>query len=297
MKYDAVIIDGRHLLYRIAYIYTKKSSLLNSIVYGFIRSCSNIHLELGGELFIAWEGESERNFRFDIFPEYKAKPAPSEETVALLKKMDRQQKLIQRLLAMLGCEQYLGNGGEGDDVIGYLVRTLKSRFDSVAIYSSDSDLRQLVDEKTVLVTPVAGEFIIYTVNRVRVKHGVWPQQIPMLKALTGDKSDKIPGVTGIGPKKAAALLYHYGNVDALIRGAENDSGWPKEVNFKLRKKLLDSENLIRRNMALTTIQQSAILVQAYPKQEGGLNSALALAEDLGLQSIYADMRKLFRGVQ
>jgi len=290
MKFDAIIIDGRHLLHRISHVCSKQSrEFANIIAIGFLGSCQKIHRQWGGKLFMAWEGEG--NFRFDIFPEYKARSEPSEDLAILLRRMDLQQRILQRVLCMLGCEQYLGNGGEGDDVIGYLAEVLKRRFNKIAIYSGDSDLRQLVDAKISTISPVSGSDVVYDVNRVQTEHGVTPEQIPALKALTGDKSDCIPGVEGIGPKKASLLLARYGNLENVFQAARGDSDWVKEINVNLRKRLVDSEPLVRRNLALTTIQTTEKFVRPYPSNESDPRSVLAFIDDLGLRSVIVEVER------
>lgn len=293
MKAEIVIIDGKNLLHRVAHVHSKQQRQFKNIfVQAFLHSCLKIYNLLGGKFIFAWEGSG--NFRFDVYPQYKAKQTPSPELKEMLESMEKQERKLKHLLSTLGFEQYLGNGGEGDDVIGYLSRKFSARGKTVVIYSADSDLRQLVSDFVYTMSPSPEGEVVFNVEAVEKKHGVKPERIPDLKALTGDKSDCIPGVGGIGPKKAIALIQKLGDIESIIAAAQDESmTWAESVNSSLRKWIAVSSIEIRRNLILVTIVSDASLVKEIPPELNEENS-LAFMEDLGIEFPSMILRKLLK---
>jgi DNA polymerase-1 len=121
-----------------------------------------------------------------------------------------------RFVRAAGAQPFLEPGYEADDVLATLARRERRR--PVRIVSSDRDFYQLVSARVLVLRPVRGVSEMQTVDlaAVRAAFGVEPDQIADLKALTGDSSDDIPGVRGIGPKTAAALLRRHRTVEALL---------------------------------------------------------------------------------
>lgn len=202
-------------------------------VYGFLSICLKIHNRYGGVTFVAWEAKRRRdNFRFGLYPEYKNKGEPDEDTLELIKDMAVQEKRLMLMLRLMGVRQYMGVCCEADDVIGRLASTFGKK--QVIIYSGDSDLRQLVTDNIIAVSPGyrGARDQVYTPSQVEEKHGVPPEYIADLKALGGDGSDNIPGVPGIGPKYAAKAIVALGGVEQIIKAAQRGSEWPIAERFK-----------------------------------------------------------------
>ena len=167
--------------------------------------------------------DSGRSWRKDIAPEYKAQRP--EKDHASLGELDR----VQARLRQDGFLLWSAPGMEADDIIASATTQAlaDTRFRHVLIASADKDLMQLVcDRVTVLSTRTWTEL---GPAEVREKFGVPPEKLGGWLALVGDKSDNIPGIPGIGPKKAADLLTRFGDVDGVFRAAmaEDESIKPK----------------------------------------------------------------------
>lgn len=157
---------------------------------------------------VCFDKALETSFRNEIYPEYKANRDPPDE--GLLVQFRYCQKLVRGLgLTCLSDTRY-----EADDLIGTLASLAQSRSVPVTIVSADKDLAQLVGP--------ADEQWDYARDRrwdeagVLKRFGVRPDQMADLLALSGDSVDNIPGIRGIGPTTAAALLSHFDSLEGLF---------------------------------------------------------------------------------
>ena len=178
-------------------------------------------------------------FRNEIYPQYKANrpPMPSELREQILP--------IHEIIRAMGLELIIVDGVEADDVIGTLARMATEAKREAIISSSDKDMAQLVNEQVRVVDSMSDK--VFDPPGVREKWGVEPRQIVDLLALTGDTSDNIPGVPGVGPKTAAKWLGQYGTVANLMQKAE-------EIGGKVGEKLRDSLELIPLSQDLARIR-------------------------------------------
>lgn len=238
MKFDKMILDGRHLLWRTSDAFSNLSTKIGgeemSIggVYGFINISSRIFEKWRAPVCVAWEGEGV-NFRYKLYPGYKNRDKPDPQRIEISRELNRQESILKGILTAIGVTQYYGVDCEADDVIGNLSVNSSGR---VAIYSGDSDLRQLVVPNSVwTVSPAFGKNPekVYGIDEVFQKHGVFPSQIADLKALSGDSSDGIPGVPSIGPKTAATLLSHYVTLKKVFEGAAKNEDWPTAQRYRV----------------------------------------------------------------
>lgn len=266
-------MDGRHLLWRCADAFQQLTAELGGEeigtggMYGFLAVCLKIHHRYGGVAFVAWEAKNRKdNFRCKLYPQYKDKGEPDEDTLELIRDMAKQEKRLMAMLRLMGVRQYMGVRCEADDVIGTLAKKFDGR--EVIIYSGDSDLRQLVTNTTTAVSPGyrGSRDVVYTSEAVEEKHGVPPKFIPDLKALAGDHSDNIPGVPGIGAVYAARAISAFGAVDEIIRAAKRGGDeWP--LTEKLRQKLLENAKNARLFKKLTTIKCDATMQPITPARD------------------------------
>jgi len=243
MRADVLVLDGRHLLYRTSDAFRDLQAEVDGKViatggiYGFLSVALRVHNRYGGRTFVAWEGRT--NFRLKLYPSYKRRDERrSDDDLDLIKEMAVQEQLLIELLSAMGVRQFRGVDYEADDVIGTIAKSYTTKRGigapaNVVIYTGDSDLRQLVGNKVSVVAPTTqgknrGQDVIYDVAKVEERHGVPPWLLAQLKALAGDSSDNIPGVPGVGPKTAAALLQHYRTLRRVLKGAfeDDDREWP-----------------------------------------------------------------------
>lgn len=235
MKADLLVFDGRHLLWRTSDAFRDLTAKVDGEpmptggIYGFLSCALRIHGKFGGMAVVAWEGRT--NFRTKLYPSYKRKDEKTDdpERLELISEMAEQERRLIHVLKSMGVRQYRGDNCEADDVIGRLAKKASDRGRRCVIYSGDSDLRQLVDDDVTCVSPVIGRGAdkVYDAAAVIERHLVGPKQLAELKALSGDASDNIPGVPGIGPKTGSALIAHYGSLRAIIHAALQDAeDWP-----------------------------------------------------------------------
>jgi DNA polymerase-1 len=154
-----------------------------------------------------------KTFRDDIYAEYKAHRPPMPE------ELREQIEPIHEIVKAMGLPFICEPGVEADDVIGTLARQASAQGRHVVISTGDKDMAQLVDVHTTLVNTMTN--LVMDEAGVEAKFGVPPSLIIDLLALTGDKSDNIPGVPGVGEKTALGLLQGLGGLDAIYANLEN----------------------------------------------------------------------------
>lgn len=156
---------------------------------------------------VAFDTALETCFRNEIYPDYKANrdPAPDE----LKQQFDR----CRAVTRALGLPEYAESRYEADDIIGTLVHTARREGMKSTILSRDKDLAQLLDAGDVLWDYTGGKRTAY--KDVPERFGVRAEQMVDYLALAGDSVDNIPGVPGVGPKTAAALLQHFDTLDDI----------------------------------------------------------------------------------
>ncbi len=250
-----LVFDGRHLLWRSfdafsdLAVETPKGYVPTGAIYGFLSTALRVHHRYGGVMVVAWEGTG--NFRHELYPAYKARDEPTEDELDRIRDMREQERRLMALLRLLGVRQYFGNGGEADDAMGWLATRVKG---SVALYSGDSDLAQLVkDGRVKLISPQhRGPDRVYREADVLARWGVPPKRIPDLKALAGDPSDGIPGLSGIGPKTAAKAIEALGSLPKVIRAAKGGSEMP--IPERHRGTIITGEVDVTLYRRLTTIR-------------------------------------------
>ena len=211
------LLDGSSYAYRAHYALPPlktKNGFPTGAIFGFLRMLLAILKEkkpaYAGVVF----DTPKKTFRKKLFENYKAqrRKAPDE--------LKRQLPVIKELVGLLGIPTLEVEGFEADDVIATLCKEFSQKGWQIVVYTPDKDMAQLLSLKGVrLINPLNGEEI--TPQKVEEKFGVKPHQIPSYLALVGDKSDNIPGVEGIGPKKAKEILEKYDTVDKLITEWEN----------------------------------------------------------------------------
>jgi DNA polymerase-1 len=259
---DVLIVDGRHLLYRSADVNRAMTAEVNGEViasggvHGFLNVLVKLKRRYQGAIVVAWEGRD--NFRFKLYPEYKRKKKPiTDEMKEFFTELGDQERIVVDILAKLGVRQFRGVECEADDVIGTLVERLQNR--RIAIFSGDSDLRQLVskEEVVVLAPGKKGVEVKYDEEAVIERHGVRPTQLPDLKAIAGDSSDNIPGAKGIGDKGAAAMLVEYGTLGEVLRRAQGED-W--EFTKRQKELIASSHERLRLFLQLTQINCDVTLL-------------------------------------
>lgn len=207
------LVDGDSLLYRAANAipyFTNDRGVPTNGLHGFVNMI-RILLRTGKPTHMAVAFTADPPLRkHKIDPDYKINHYEHPEEIK------QQMPYAIRFVVGLGLHAFLEPGFEADDVIATLVN-YRDNMD-VRIVSSDRDFYQLVTEQVHVLAPVRGVSELREVGPAEAEaaFGVRPDQVPDLKAIIGDTSDDIPGVRGIGPKTAAALLRLFPTVELLF---------------------------------------------------------------------------------
>src|SRR5512133_2798898 len=223
------LIDGHALAYRTFFALTSGAGGARwqtsggeptAGIYGFVTVLMRL-LENERPDYIAVAFDTGKTFRDQIFPEYKGTRAKMPDDLS------PQIPRIRQLVDAFNIPRLEMEGFEADDVLGSIARIANEQGLGVKIITGDRDLLQLVNDRTIVY--LAGDDQNYiTGEDVVRKLGVPPKQVVDYKALVGDKSDNIPGVSGIGEKTAASLLASYGTLDGIYAHIDdNDAGTQK----------------------------------------------------------------------
>ncbi|GAB4250866.1 MAG: hypothetical protein OHK005_17940 [Candidatus Methylacidiphilales bacterium] len=148
--------------------------------------------------------------RLALQPEYKAQRSETPPD------LEAQLPLIRETMPLLGFHALVCEGEEADDLIATYTRAAGRAGWETILATNDKDLMQLVGEHCAVYQPGKDSFQLLGATEVETKWGVPPERIGDLLALTGDSSDNIPGVPGIGPKTAAKWLREHGSLDTLL---------------------------------------------------------------------------------
>ena len=185
--------------------------------------------------------------RMEMLPQYKAQRPPMDPDLRV------QFPMVKELLCGLKVPILEAEGWEGDDILGTLARTGEAAGCDMYLITGDRDMYQLSTEHVKIVGTKKGlsDVQIMTPETVEdLYHGITPELVPDFYGLKGDTSDNIPGVPGIGPKKASALIAQYGSLDEVIAHADEVKG---KMGENLRAHIDDA--LLSRKVA--TIQTNA----------------------------------------
>ena len=206
------LIDGNSLVFRAYYgvhaNLTRSDGMPIGAVYGFFNMILPLLAESKeNDSFVCVFDASRISFRQDIYPEYKANR--SETPADLLSQVE----LIRIGAHAMGMPVLCIPGVEADDVIATIATNHCDTKDATRIITSDKDLMQLVSPCVFLYDTMKQKAI--REEQVFEKFGVGPNQVIDVQSLMGDSSDNVPGVPGIGPKKAAELISEFKSLDNL----------------------------------------------------------------------------------
>lgn len=254
MGKNLVLIDGHALAFRMFFALERTSMQTTEhvptwAVFGFFKTIFDM---LKGKMSknkpdciaVAFD-VSKQTFRLEKYPEYKA------NRLTMPDDLRPQLGLIMEGLKALNIPIYTKEGFEGDDLIGTLATRAKALGHRTYILTGDKDSFQLIDDEGFIrvLIPSKGEIIEYDKEKVYEKLGVYPSQVIDYKALSGDTSDNIPGIKGIGPKTAQALLSEYQTLDGIYENLD------KITKKALLEKLTTGKEIAYLSQYLATIKK------------------------------------------
>jgi 5'-3' exonuclease len=215
-------------------------------LYGFGRFLGDLlEQSKATHVAVAFDESLSSSFRNEIFPAYKAnrEPAPPE--------LKRQFGLCRELCRLMGVAEFSSPTHEADDIIGTIATRLRPRGHSSVLVTRDKDLAQLIREGDAY-WDYAGERR-YAYGEIEEQFGVRPERMADYLALTGDSVDNIPGVPGVGPKTASALLRRFASLEELYDRLDQVPSLPIRGAARLPEKLREHRETAFFARRLTTI--------------------------------------------
>ena len=263
-----ILVDGSSYLYR-AYHVPQLQQLTDSrgeqtgAAYGVINMLRSLMSEYQPECMAVVFDARGKNFRHEMYKEYKANRPPMPEELAA------QVEPLHAMVKALGLPLLQISGVEADDVIGTLAQQATGQGMQTVISTGDKDMAQLVGPQVTLINTMSRTKL--DPAGVEEKFGIPPARIVDFLALTGDSSDNIPGIPKVGPKTAAKWLNQYGSLDEVIAHAGEIKG---KVGESLRDHL-DTLALSRRLVAIdcdVALQQTPQQLRVQPANVDSLRS-------------------------
>jgi DNA polymerase-1 len=246
MEKRLIIIDSNALLHRSFHALPPlmtKSGQETGAAYGYLLTLFKAITDLSADFVVACFDTKKPTFRHEMFKDYKAqRPATPTGIIS-------QIPIVKEILEAFKIPIFAKEGVEADDLIATICN-LVGKNAEIYIVSGDMDNTQLVSENVKVYTLGKGikDTIIYDINKVIERFGVEPRQMVDFKALTGDASDNIPGVAGIGKKTAAEIIQKYGNIKNLYEELSTDTAILKP-KVKEMLKINKESALISRDLA------------------------------------------------
>lgn len=242
MKKQIYVVDVSSMFFRAFYairpLTSSKGTPVNA-VYGFISMIIKLMKDKNPDHIVFCYDRKEASFRKDLYTEYKAHRTEMPDD------MQVQMPYLKQVAALFGiCDIELA-GFEADDLIGTVAMLAQKENYQVYIVSGDKDFCQLINENIFLYDTMKD--VIYDAAMVKEKHGVTPAQFIDFLAITGDASDNIPGVAGIGPKGAQKLIEQLGSLEDVYEKIE------QVTSASIKEKLLTSKTNALLSKKLATI--------------------------------------------
>lgn len=231
MKKTVMLIDGSSLIYRAFFALPNLSNndgVMTNGVYGFLTMYKNAFDKYKPEYVLVAFDRSSKTFRNEEYADYKANrdKTPNE--------LSYQFGILKDVLDSMGVKYTDLDGFEADDIVGTYAQMAKEAGDRAVLITGDRDYLQLVDEDILVYLTKKGvsDTVEYTVEKIEEEYGVTPKQLIDVKGLMGDKSDNIPGVDGIGEKRALTFIKKYGSIENLYDNLDEITGKKTKENLE-----------------------------------------------------------------
>ena len=276
-----LLVDGHSLAFRSFYAFSKgidgglttKEGFPTSVTYGFLKSLLDNSKNISPEGVCITFDTEKPTFRHELDPNYKANRDVAPDV--FFQDIEQLEIILEESLNL---PIFKSPGYEADDLLGTIANDASSKGWCVNILSGDRDLFQLVDDqKDIYVLymgggPYAksGNPTLMNENGVKEKLGVAPERVVDLKALTGDSSDNIPGIKGVGPKTAINLLKENDTLDGIYQALDkiqqnNDKKYKGFIKGSVIEKLRNDKHnaFLSRDLAKINTEVPLILSNGY----------------------------------
>ncbi len=238
------VLDGYSLIYKSYFAFINRplynpEGKNSSAVFGFFRTLLSFLKKYDPSYFVIALDSLTPTFRHKNYPEYKATRDKTPED------LHAQIPVIEEILEALGIVTLRKDGVEADDIMATLAKTCLEGNRECYLISADKDLLQLVEGPVKILLSEKGEYSEVGRQEVYDKFGIYPEQVQDYLALIGDSADNIPGVKGIGPKTAVALLSKYRTLDTIYENVEELTKGQREKLEANKEKAYLSKDLVQ----------------------------------------------------
>ena len=271
------LIDGSGYIFRAFYALpemTSPNGLPVNAVYGFVTMFMRLLKNIPCDYCVVLLDAHRKNFRNDIYAEYKTNRADPPELLI------PQFGLIREAIKVMGLPYIEQEGYEADDLIATYAKQALEKGHEAVIVSADKDLMQLIRSGITFYDAMKEKF--FTNEDVKEKFGVYPERVVDVQALAGDKIDNIPGVPGIGLKTAAELINEFGSLQGVFDNVEN-------ITKPRRKELLkEHENDAKISLKLVTLKDDVVLehdIEEFKCHAPDIRELMSFTDTLGFKSI------------
>lgn len=250
-----LLIDGSSLAYRSYYAFVRNPLKTSkgeptSAIFGFARGLKKLADELNLNYAAVCFDLPGPTFRDEHFADYKAKRKETPEELVT------QLPYINDLCESAGFQVITKEGYEADDIIATLTEEAERKNLETVIFTLDKDLMQLVSDNVKVLNMHSSGVEWYDKEKVEEKFGIPPEKINDFLALTGDPSDNIPGIKGIGKKTAAKLLKKFNSLEAIFKNIDQIE------DSNIKNKLLGNEKEAEQWKGLTRLEKNVPIAQS-----------------------------------
>lgn len=223
---NVLLIDAMNLIHRSYYAYprlTTKDGIPTGAFFGFVKYLKSLEEKFKPDHMIVCSDAHRKSFRTDMYPEYKGNRSETDD------ELRTQFGFMEEYLKLCNAKFIKMDNYEADDLIGTLAKKANEHGYFAYVVSGDRDLFQLIDDNIHQVYLSTKGMQVYDKDALKERYdGLSPEQIVDLKAMSGDQSDNIPGIKGIGEKTAIPLLNEFGSLDGIYENIDKIKGKKQE---------------------------------------------------------------------
>ncbi|WP_020677534.1 ribonuclease HI [Geopsychrobacter electrodiphilus] len=272
------LLDGSSYIYRAYYGVRDRATaggIPTNAIFGFTRMLLGLLQEQRPDfLAVVFDPPRAETFRRELYPAYKANREDMPAELAM------QIPTIKQMLQALNIPALEAPGFEADDLIATLARRYAAEGVQVTVVTGDKDLMQIVGERITLLDTMKS--VLSGPLEVLERFGVPPELVADVLGLSGDTSDNIPGVPGIGEKTAADLVQRFGSMERVLK-------WKDQVKGKKRRENLRAfEEQARLSKTLATVRYDvpfALSLAELQRQKPNLATLLPLLHELEFETL------------
>ncbi len=296
-----VLLDAHAIIHRAYHALPEFSSSKGEptgALYGLAAMILRIAGDLKPDYIAGCFDLPQPTYRHQAYEGYKAKREKADE--ALVSQLKRAREVFEAF----GIQVFEAPGFEADDILGTIAEQLRGEEIDIVIASGDMDTMQLTENGRVNVYTLKrglNEVVLYDEDKVFERYGFGPKLLPDYKGLSGDPSDNIIGIAGIGEKTATALITSFGSIEDIYKKLAEDRGAFAEAGIKERviKLLEEGEEEARFSKLLATIRKDAPVDFVLPKEKWlpsiDISKAEALFKELEFRNMVSRLKNLVNG--